>query len=75
MPQVKQQVYLSKTQSGRPGLFTNRMLSWHLSWEQFHAFAADRNALKAYVERLGFELADTTEAEEKIAPNGASVIA
>jgi hypothetical protein len=52
----KQKVHLSRTQSGRPGLFTGHYLAWHLTAAQFHAFAGDRPALRRYVEKLGFEL-------------------
>jgi hypothetical protein len=52
----QQQVHLSRTQSGRPGLFTGHFLAWHLTEQQFHAFAADRKALSAYCAKLNFQL-------------------
>jgi len=47
-----QLVYISRTQSGQRGLFTNRMLAFPLSED------ATLEQIQALVRRLGFKLED-----------------
>lgn len=55
----KQQVYLSKTQSGRTGFFTNRTLAVPLEPNEYEELLRDKAKAKAKAERLGFEFIDT----------------
>lgn len=66
-----QRVYLSRTQSGIPGLFTGGCLAMHLSEEEFRAVIANPEQARAVAARYGFELTDqhasTLEALKDIA--------
>lgn len=53
----KQPVSLGVSQSGKPGLFTNGMMAWPLSPEEYAAFENNRVALRVYCEKLDFQLA------------------
>jgi hypothetical protein len=54
---AKQKVHgPSRTQSGIPGLFTGNYCAWPITEEQFELFTKDREVLKQYVARLGWEL-------------------
>lgn len=56
-----QQVYLSKTQSGRTGFFTNRTLAYPIELKEYEELLSDKNKAKAKAAKLGFELIDTPE--------------
>jgi len=53
-----QQVYLSKTHSGKHGFFTNNMLAWSLSPIEYEKYSKDKVAAKEYAKKLGFEFVD-----------------
>ena len=51
----RQPVYLSRTTSGVPGLFTKGYLAFQLTLEQYERAKVDRAWIKRYAEDLGFE--------------------
>jgi hypothetical protein len=53
-----QKVYLSRTESGKFGLFTNRHLAWEFSSTVYHRCQQDIEYYLALCERLRFEPVD-----------------
>lgn len=52
----EQEVYISKTASGVPGLFAGRYLAVNMAGRE--QLLADRLALEEYCRRMGFKLVD-----------------
>jgi hypothetical protein len=52
----QQTVYLGRTMSGHPGLFTGRTLCWPLNESDYWPLSSSRHTLKAYAEARGFTL-------------------
>lgn len=57
--QKKQQVYLSRSQSDRPGFFTARTMAWPLTEAEFEDYTNNKLMAQIRAERLEFELIDT----------------
>lgn len=53
---MKQRVYLSKTVSGKTGLFTNGYMAVPVDPDEYERFFSDYEACAKYAEQLGFEL-------------------
>jgi hypothetical protein len=58
---MRQQVYLGKTQSGIPGLFTNGHLVIRLDREVYKALQRDKLAAQEYAARYGLQYSAKSE--------------